>query len=787
VDVAPGSTYVPVSFALTVLASWALSVAVAPDARALDEAKPLHRSAEREIWDPNSNRIELFGKAVVRQPGETLSADYITVDMNARTLDARGNCVYVSPESVIYGEEMHFNMDTRTGTIINGRVANERFSLAGERINKLGQGRFQTHWGEYSTCVDCPQSWAFSAQDVDMEMGGYAHMSNVIGKVKDVPAFWLPYLIVPLKTERQTGFLFPLFAFGGINGFTFVQPFFWAINRSSDMTFGLGEYTARGTRFQWEGRYALSPRSGGQASAFYVRDRTAEGKDNRRVHRFGVDIAQTQELPFGIQEKLRLREVGDNAYPIEIGDVSWTGDPYLESAMSFSFGSPYFQGFVGGRRLRNLVVSDLNRFDQRTVQVLPTAVVTTNDRFIGSWAGGRWSGGFTLGVTNFTRGAGPFDFNPLVGIPSDGQFRPGIDPIREATRLAISPAIYTTFRPWDVVSVVPSIQYRGYAYTFNGFVPNLYRQYTLFQVDVSTQLERVYETSNPDQPRVKHLIRPLLTYSLIPEFLRQEPAEHPFIRQTERPGLRFDNYDLVPLDANPANFNFIPLGHSVAVGLSTELIRRMGRVDSDEASYFKSVEFNVGQAFNIREYSDARLQDPIRSQRPPQPFSRFFSNLETNFNNRLSSSTTYYYYPYVPWFRHQLSTNLNYVFDRGIRQRVLDFDRSFSLNYTLNKVNVEDRRKGVSALTGTMRFSVSDYFLPSLSAAYDFTTASYQSATLGLLFQSPSRCWRFSVDVAYTRNVGLPTWAPNLTLNLTGSGFGGVTEQLSSLGSQANQ
>ena len=182
-----------------------LSLAAAPAALAAVEGEPLHTSADKQLWHRKENYVELFGHAVVSQPGETLTADYVRLDLTSRVLDARGNCVYVSAGSVIYGDEMHFNLDTRTGTVVGGRVSNQKFTLSGDRINKLGEGRFQTHWGEYSTCVDCPNSWSLLAEDVDMQVDGYAYMSNVTTKVDDAPAFWLPYLVVPMKTRRQTG------------------------------------------------------------------------------------------------------------------------------------------------------------------------------------------------------------------------------------------------------------------------------------------------------------------------------------------------------------------------------------------------------------------------------------------------------------------------------------------------------------------------------------------------------------------------------------------------------
>ncbi len=751
--------------------------------KAIGESSPVHFSGDKQLWNRKANRVELFGHAAVNQPGETLTADFILLDLNARTLDARGNCVYIVSDSVIWGEEMHFNLDTRTGTVIGGRISNDLFTLRGERINKLGPGRFQTHWGNYTTCRDCAASWSLIGEDVDMEIDGYAYLTNVYTEIKDAPAFWLPYLVLPMKTRRQTGFIFPTFGSSGSNGQTFVLPFFWAIDRSADMTFSAGEYTERGHRFEWEGRYVLTNRSTAKANFYYVMDRTFI------QNRWALDIAQTQELPWGIEEKLRLTELSDNIYPFHFGlDIPRANaEAYLPSSLSFSRGSSDLSAFVTFQRNRNLLNSTpgdqnarLTQFDPRTVQAFPTAVVTTHDQFLGDTP---FIAGLSVGFSNFTRTARSFDFtNPENGgsvpfgtTPPPGlEPRPGIDPIREATRFSVTPTIYTTVRPFDVISVVPSLQYHQYFYNFSNRIPNLNRGYLLFQTDLSAQLEKIYEyPDDPEIPRAKHLIRPLLTYSYIP-YIRENNS-HPFIQQIKQPGrnvfipgYNFDDNDIVPYTYQPTSANyFVPFGNSLAYGFTTQWIRRKGAITSEMPSYQNTLEFNAGQALNFLELSQP--QDPQN----PHPFTRFFSGLRLNYDH-LISSTSYFYYPDVfpSTNRHTVSTSATYIFERGYHQRILAFDRSLTLGYTYNKIN------GVTSnIFGTLNFSLSDYILPTGSISYGFEpNPTLYSASMGIQLQSPSRCWKLGTGLSYISGLPGLNFSLDLSLNLTGTGFGGVGE-----------
>jgi hypothetical protein len=58
----------------------------------------------------------------------------------------------------------------------------------------------------------------------------------------------------------------------------------------------------------------------------------------------------------------------------------------------------------------------------------------------------------------------------------------------------------------------------------------------------------------------------------------------------------------------------------------------------------------------------------------------------------------------------------------------------------------------------------------------------FLAATGGLLFQSPSQCWRATITAGYTLSNQLAanqsgfSFGFDMSLNLTGTGFGGITE-----------
>ena len=864
-DVAPGATNLQISRVWLSGLIVAFAVLSPPSAQAALGDNPIHHSADKEYWDRKANRIEMFGHARVEQPGEILTADYITLDLNLKILDARGNCYYISTESVIRSEEMHFNLETHTGTVVQGRVSNDKFTLSGERINKLAEGRFQTHWGEYTTCHDCAKSWSLLAEDVDLQFDGYAYMSNVTAKVKDAPAFWLPYMVIPVKTRRQTGFLFPTFQLSGPFGFAFVEPFFWAISREADMTIGAGTYTNMGRRLEYQGRYVLTPRNKGEIDIDSVNDGgfalsgnlAPELAGNSNIYgapynnpsgnteRWGVKVAQLQELPYHVDEKVNLNLVSDNAYPATFPlDSPYGSEPELPSEVSLSHAGSDVSAFASARFYRDLidVNPDIRDWDENTVNVLPQLEVTTNDQMFHLF-GQPFAAGLTLEASNFTRNAAPFDYDPSrltdtnpngtlkwggypgapalapnlqpgytpmnvtcpgspIVYPNSG-YIPCVDPLRDAVRGSITPNAYTTFRPFDMFEVIPSAQYRNFFYNFHDFVPPLYQSYALFQTDISAQIERIYDTDNPDRPKLKHLIRPDITFSYIPPTMVHYESGAAFNQAINHSiqdgfgGAYFDNNDIIPIDASPGQANyFYPEGKAVAAGFTTQLIQRRGAVDAPKPVYVEEAEFSMGTAFDFNELENSSPYGlNLVQNTSSQPWSRVYANLLLNLNDHLSSATTYYYYPDPGSYatnsqegqklRHTVTTSLSYTLENAIHDGILKYNRSFTVAYALDKVTCTDPSGCTSIWSATLNYSLNDYIMPTLSMAYSTLQTNtlgtnvvprWQSAMAAVTFQSPSRCWEFTGGFTYGQGIQGFGSILNLSVNLSGEGYGGMSD-----------
>ncbi len=737
-----------------------------------DEPKSLVQiGSDHTVLKRKDHVVLLRGNAYVFKNNEVIRADSIDYENETDHVKASGRVVYQYGEYTIRADSIDLDLVNHIGTVINGSVSNGRFSLRGSKLRQEGTDHFIIQDYNYSTCHDCPNSWELTGKNADFRLEGYAYIHDFVFKVKDASLFWLPYIVLPAKTKRQSGLLFPRWGVNQVYGAYFVQPYFVALSDWADMTLGGGYYSSRGARFEWEGRYSLTERSNGSVNLDWTRDNSVSGN----AYRYAIRSAITQEMPFGFEGKIRLNEVSDSGYPVTYSeDVPGRFEPVLASDLFFSRNDPGLSTVISLRRFRNLLQFDssgnpLSGFDGSTVQEFPRIVVNSNDKFV---FGQNFAAGVEARFNRFTRGTGPFD-TFTVGSTST-------ETIREANRFTLIPNLYTTLNPEPWLSLTPSVQYRSFFYNFNGVYQNLARGYLLGQAELSLQLEKVYRTSDPEIS-YKHTIRPLLTYSVIPTI--QTSANHPFVEQVQsqaRPGQYFDNWDIVPQKTTQnLNSYFTPLGNSLTYGLVSQVLRKDTSANGG-SGLSRRFEVGVTQTLDLME-AKRLLEDPNKDDRIV--LSPLFSHL-TYADKSFSASLEYTYYSFLNRYHdadlltypspHRLSSGLSWIWARMYRDGIVRFDRSVLVGYTFSKLTAK-----VSSLQTSGNFSLNDYIMPKVALSYNLASGSFLllDSALSVLFQSPSRCWQ--LEVGFNRSIDRGTGPVlNFALNLSGESYGALDDSL---------
>lgn len=280
----------------------------------------------------------------------TIKADWVTYDIALSTIKARGNVSVTSEDEQLLADQAVVNLEQETGTFKNATILRDEYDLhlEGEVIEKTGYKTYHIENGWVITCKvkeGKTPPWSFAAKDVVIEQGGYATLKHAKFQIKNTPIFYSPWLMLPVKNKRQTGFIFPEIGSSDNNGFTFNIPFFWNISNSTDMTIYTEYLVNRGYMPGLEFRYVKGAEDKGLAMANYLNDdltsssETGYYADTGYTHtnkdRYWIRAKADQDFGSGWTSRLDLDIVSDRDYLSEfisgMTGFNSSNDRYLDS------------------------------------------------------------------------------------------------------------------------------------------------------------------------------------------------------------------------------------------------------------------------------------------------------------------------------------------------------------------------------------------------------------------------------------------------------------------------
>lgn len=229
-----------------------------------------------EIWmwsisqDGSDPWKYLKGSARVETSDMDLSADEIDYNADTHWAYARG---HVHLEHFVSGDKLNadhgeYNLKEHEGKfyIVDGTSPAKIMTSPGV-LTTTNPFYFQAQWAErikdryvlhkgFLTDCKLPKPWwTFEAPIFDVIPGDRAIARHTIFRLKHIPLLYLPYFYRPLgKNPRQSGFLTPNAGHSSFRGFMFGAGYYWAINRSYDMTYVIQDFTIRGPAHTYDFR-----------------------------------------------------------------------------------------------------------------------------------------------------------------------------------------------------------------------------------------------------------------------------------------------------------------------------------------------------------------------------------------------------------------------------------------------------------------------------------------------------------------------------------------------------
>jgi LPS-assembly protein len=229
---------------------------------------------ESDTQSKTGNRYILDGNVVITYGDRRVEADHIEYDSATGELDATGHLKATGGANHEFISASHGTIDLnrQTGRFydVSGSVglktAGHRvvyanghpFLFTGRVVVKRGPEQYDVYDGTVTSCQLEHPDWLLYAGRFTVD-GEKASAHNSIFRLLNIPLLYLPYVTHPVNTEvRQSGFMIPVVGASSTKGLILGEQYYFAINRSTDLTVGAEYFSLRGwsqmATFHFRGR-----------------------------------------------------------------------------------------------------------------------------------------------------------------------------------------------------------------------------------------------------------------------------------------------------------------------------------------------------------------------------------------------------------------------------------------------------------------------------------------------------------------------------------------------------
>lgn len=235
------------------------------------------------------SRYRLRGNAEIETSEMLLRAEEIDYDQETGAAEARGRAHYINFKSgeQLWAERMEYNLNDGNGSFYKVRGAaygkidyrpgilrtENPFFFDGDWAEKIQQ-RYILHRATITNCTGINPWWKLQAPVIDVIPGQRAIAQRSWFKLRGVPVLYAPVFYKDLRQgARKSGFLSPSVGNSNRRGLMYGVGYFWAINRSYDVSYRPQYFTQRGLAHTVDFRGRPTQNSEFNAFLYGIRDR----------------------------------------------------------------------------------------------------------------------------------------------------------------------------------------------------------------------------------------------------------------------------------------------------------------------------------------------------------------------------------------------------------------------------------------------------------------------------------------------------------------------------------
>jgi len=172
-----------------------------------------------------------------------------------------------------------FNLATQTGKFYEATgYTDQQYLVRGKTVLKTGRDTYVVADGFLTACLEKNPKWGFSVGGGTIRVDQTARLRRVVFKLKGVPVFYFPYVIVPMQSKpRNSGFLPIHYGNSNSKGKQFSLGYFQTLGPSADVTVFGDYYSLRGLGIGGIFRARPNPQTDINIYAYGINDKLDQG------------------------------------------------------------------------------------------------------------------------------------------------------------------------------------------------------------------------------------------------------------------------------------------------------------------------------------------------------------------------------------------------------------------------------------------------------------------------------------------------------------------------------
>jgi len=570
--------------------------------------------ADQLTYDREADSYHASGNVIITFTDGFLVADSVVYHKKTGDAFADGDVFISSKDDTLEGGKIRYNLSSKTGIVYGGKafLSENHLYLEGKEIQKESENTYYLKDATATTCDGDRPAWRFTGKELDVTIEGYGTLKHGTFDVKNFPVLYAPYFIFPAKTKRQTGFLLPKVAYSrDVNGWDVELPFFWAISDNTDATFYQRYLEKRGWKEGVEFRYMFSKNSFGTFYADYLNDtKDIDSINNTSIEdglgriwkgnqrRWSYYLNHETTFAPGFYLRTDIARVSDHWYFRDFSDSNYYLDNYSQT------GANKFQrvSFLGDKSLASLdstarIVKDWRLYNLTVMgKYTDNLAALNNDSTLQSYP-----------QVTFTGLKQPIFKSPVYfELASSYQY---------AYRVAgekghwsdVNPVFSLPWKFGDYLQVTPAAGLRGTVWEGRGGVQDKNGDRGLYTLglNASSEVHRIFDVKLGSIDKVRHGIKPEITYSYIP-----------YVKQDDMP----DFVTSVP-ETNTITY---ALTNTVIAKMREKRQEKQGEKEKgrpatpvpEKFTYLEFLRFKLSQTFDLREYRSSKAEAERRPFSP---------------------------------------------------------------------------------------------------------------------------------------------------------------------------